>query len=453
MLIRFIVSNFLSFKEETEFNMLASADQKHHKDHIYQKQSLNLLKAAALYGANGAGKSNLIKAIDILKRIVQTGGNETLMLAKKYKLDQECLSLPTSFEVEFVKNNVIYLYGVKIQDDEILEEWLYKSGLGLTDDEIIFHRKIENKIIEIEFSKEYSRTDKDRNNLDFIRNNLVNNNTILLKILSDLKEGFKVIKAVFEWFLKNLIIIFPQSKPEALVPKLIKSKPFKEFANNSLCSFNTGISSIDIDTSPLEGIFEEGNNNYLVEIKNRLEKDSNAMIGIRSRIYSEEIIAMIENEEYVVKRIIGKHQNKKNELIDFYLNEESDGTVRLLELIPALFDFLNIESVVLIDEIDQSIHPVLLKELVKKFVSDQKTKGQFIFTTHEANLLDQSIFRRDEIWFVEKDDGETKLYPLSDFDIRYDLDIRKGYLNGRFGAIPFMGDLQNLNWDQYAEAE
>ena len=85
-------------------------------------------------------------------------------------------------------------------------------------------------------------------------------------------------------------------------------------------------------------------------------------------------------------------------------------------------------------------------------MANPATKGQLIFTTHESNLLDQSIFRRDEIWFVEKHQGATKLYPLSDFTIRLDLDIRKGYLNGRFGAIPFLGNLADLNWEQYAEA-
>jgi len=96
----------------------------------------------------------------------------------------------------------------------------------------------------------------------------------------------------------------------------------------------------------------------------------------------------------------------------------------------------------------------LLKQLIGKFTRNNKTKGQLIFTTHESNLLDQNIFRQDEIWFTEKKStGETALYPLSDFSIRFDLDIQKGYLQGRFGAIPFLGNLQDLNWDIYAEEE
>ena len=109
----------------------------------------------------------------------------------------------------------------------------------------------------------------------------------------------------------------------------------------------------------------------------------------------------------------------------------------------------------IIDEIEQTIHPVLLRELVSKFAMDKQTKGQLVFTTHEAHLLDQEFMRQDEFWFAEKSpEGATSLTPLSDFkDVRYDLDLRKGYLIGRFGAVPFTGDLRHLNWDAYAEAE
>jgi AAA15 family ATPase/GTPase len=111
-------------------------------------------------------------------------------------------------------------------------------------------------------------------------------------------------------------------------------------------------------------------------------------------------------------------------------------------------------SVVVIDEIDQSIHPSLLKSLIRKIMNEERMNGQLIFTTHESNLLDLDIFRQDEIWFAEKKStGETSLYSMSDFKPRYDLDVRKGYLNGRFSAIPFLGNLMDLKWEQYAEEE
>ncbi len=105
----------------------------------------------------------------------------------------------------------------------------------------------------------------------------------------------------------------------------------------------------------------------------------------------------------------------------------------------------------MIDEIERSIHPLLIKELIQKFSHDEHTKGQLIFSTHESNLLDQEIFRPDEIWFAEKDKGATKLSPLSDYREHHTIDIRKGYLNGRYSAIPFLANLRDLNWDTHAE--
>jgi uncharacterized protein len=126
------------------------------------------------------------------------------------------------------------------------------------------------------------------------------------------------------------------------------------------------------------------------------------------------------------------------------LKEQSDGTQRMLDLIPTVNLIEQGEEVVFIDEIDRSLHPKMVKEFLT-FLMSRKTKGQLIFTTHESHLLDLDIFRQDEIWFTEKNDvGATQMYPLSDFKPRYDLDIQKGYLAGRFGAIPFLGNLKDL---------
>ena len=134
-------------------------------------------------------------------------------------------------------------------------------------------------------------------------------------------------------------------------------------------------------------------------------------------------------------------------LIDFEPEEQSDGTRRLLDLIPAIHYVSNKPAVFFIDEIDRSLHPTMVKELLRYFM-EHPAKGQLIFTTHESNLLDLEIFRQDEIWLTEKNKlGATTIYSLSDFKPRYDLDIRKGYLAGRFGAIPFLGNLNDLNWE------
>ncbi len=151
---------------------------------------------------------------------------------------------------------------------------------------------------------------------------------------------------------------------------------------------------------------------------------------------TSEIFCIPYQEKYIlyvpIKRLV------------FLINQD---TVRLLDFVPAFCDIITINKVFIIDEIERSIHPLLIKELIRKFSHDEKTKGQLIFTTHESNLLDQEIFRQDEIWFVEKDkNGSTDLYSLNDFKEHKTIDIRKGYLNGRYGSIPFLGNLRDLNW-------
>ena len=173
------------------------------------------------------------------------------------------------------------------------------------------------------------------------------------------------------------------------------------------------------------------------------------MIGLRSR-RGDEIIIVKENGVINVKQLKLEHKGKNGQLINFNIDEESDGTIRLLDFIPAFQDLISKSKVFLIDEIERSIHPLLIKELVKKFSEDNKSEGQLIFTTHESNLLDQDLFRQDEIWFAEKDkNGITDLYSLSDFKEHKTIDIRKGYLNGRYGSIPFLANLKDLNWHKY----
>jgi len=156
----------------------------------------------------------------------------------------------------------------------------------------------------------------------------------------------------------------------------------------------------------------------------------------------------MEDGRPVVKKAVSYHIGSTGEKVKFELWEESDGTLRLLDFIPFMYMLERLPVTVIVDEIDQSIHPVMLKELVTRIQKNPKNIGQLIFTTHEVNLLDADLFRQDEIWFVEKNHGASHFYRLLDFDTRTDLDIKKGYLAGKFGAIPFLGDGKALHWDK-----
>jgi AAA15 family ATPase/GTPase len=152
----------------------------------------------------------------------------------------------------------------------------------------------------------------------------------------------------------------------------------------------------------------------------------------------------------VTKRLLYHHTTNTPETVAFNAPEESDGTRRLTELLPAFFTALNEPTVFLLDEIERSMHPTLIRVLLEKYASESKALGQIIYTTHETHLLDQDLLRPDEIWFVEKSqNGETRLHSLNDFKFHHTLDVRKGYLHGRFGAIPSLTSLKNQNWNHH----
>ena len=155
-----------------------------------------------------------------------------------------------------------------------------------------------------------------------------------------------------------------------------------------------------------------------------------------------------EGDKFYARRVQARHEVKNN-VYDFELKEESDGTQRIFDFIPMVKSVKTEEYTYVIDELDRSLHPTLVRALVSKIVVDKNMKGQLIFTTHDAGLLDGKVFRNDEIWFAEKDrtTQNTHLYTLDEFKPRADLDIEKGYLNGRFGAIPFLAKLNELNWE------
>ncbi|HAH22802.1 MAG TPA: hypothetical protein DCL77_03395 [Prolixibacteraceae bacterium] len=444
MLIRFVVSNFLSFDEEREFNMLAGSF-KTHKHHVYNTGKVDVLKAAAIYGANGAGKSNLIKAIEFLQETVEKGGIKKSVNDKKFKLNLANKSKPVSFEIEFSIDKKLFAYGVSFNNNEVVEEWLYESGVT-SDDKLVFERKISKSgKPNIKVADKYQKTQKQKFLIELMEESLLKPGELLLGKSEELK--IKEITSMRYNIEKSIVIIHPGSKFQGLVPHLSTSDRFKDFANGLLKTFDTGVSELGIETIDFEKFFGEDDEKIKKEIIEDIQDNESFIIntgsgGIR--------ISKVK-EKYIVEKVVAKHLNSDGNKITFDLTEESDGTQRLLDFIPAFDGILQNDITFIIDEIDQSLHPALLKALVHKIMTNENTKGQLIFTTHESNLLDLEIFRQDEIWFAEKErkTGSTQLYSLSDYKPRYDLDIRKGYLKGRFGAIPFLASLEDLKWQTH----
>lgn len=444
MLVRFIVSNFLSFGEEVEFNMLVGPF-KTHQNHIHEGP-VKTLRSAAIYGANGAGKSNLIKALEFLQDTVHAGGLKSSIDPLKFKLNRENMDRPVSFEIEFVIAKKMYAYGVSFVKSRIVKEWLVESGVS-KDDKLIFNREVDKTgKVSITVAPKYYKSQKQKLLIELIKENLLKNNELFL-----CKDEVLKIKEITDFknkITEGLVVIHPQTKYGGLVRNLTTSNKFRTFANNLLETFDTGVCELGVENVDFDKYFGEDDEALKSNLMIELSQGHSILLNDSGKGV---LVTSDDDGNYVVKKVISNHIDNHGEKIAFELDEESDGTQRLLDFIPAFNAILEHEVTYVIDEVDQSLHPALLKALMKKIMDEETVKGQLIFTTHESNLLDLDIFRQDEIWFVEKGkkDNSSKIYSLSEYKPRYDLDIRKGYLKGRFGAIPFLANLEELNWGDY----
>lgn len=450
MLIRLIINNLLSFGQEKEFNMLPMPRLRTLKNHKYNIDGFNVLKMASIYGANGAGKSNLVKSIQMLEELILS---DTPLINfsenKKFKFSDK--HVPQTFIIEFFQDEKVFLYGLEISNNIITTEELYLSGLGKKDNKLLFERTTDKESKKITLKTPLLQGKEGKILINIIEKNLAKSNKTIFKLLTTLdKPELQNIEIALNWFKNSLVIVTPNAKPSALVQKIDTNNRFKIYTENLMKSFHVGISKIEVEKKTLEEFFGENDLDKLDKILNELDNSKNKMIGLQINGGQEVIITKEENDNVYVKRLQVSHIGKGDREVMFDLDEESDGTIRLLDFAPAFQDIALNKKVYIVDEIERSIHPLLIKELISKFSKDGQSNGQLIFTTHESNLLDQSIFRQDEIWFAEKDkDASTDLYSLSDYKEHNTIDIRKGYLLGRYGAIPFLGNLKDLNWHDY----
>jgi len=453
MLIRFVINNIFSFGSQKEFTLIPNNRLKTLVEHNYQYNDFQILKMASIYGANGAGKSNLIKALSLFKRIITAEGNIRFIKNNEFKFHSKDVNKPQLFAIEFIQDDVPFYYAVEIYENVIKTEELYVSGLGLNEDKLIYERKTDlNNITQIRFLSDFEKDAKSKILKDVLLEDFVKPNELILKLISNRdNEYLQVAKKAYKWFSDTLKIIMPDSQPMALVQRMESDSHFKAYAENIMCSFNVGITAITSEKKEIRDFFGEENENEIHQLIKSVEESKTGMLGLKSR-RGDEIIVLKEGDGVYVKKLKLEHKGENDITVEFDLDEESDGTIRLLDFVPAFYDLVSNKNVYIIDEIERSIHPLIIKEIVSKFSKDESTKGQLIFSTHESNLLDQEIFRTDEIWFTEKSVlGSTKLYSLSDFKEHNTIDIRKGYLNGRYGAIPFLGNLQDLNWHKFQD--
>lgn len=446
MLIRFVLDNVYSFGKQKEFTMIPNSRLRTLENHVVDTGSIELLKLSSIYGANAAGKSNLVKGLDMLRTILVKEQLPVQLSETVFCFQDNLDEVNQVFAVEFVEDKIPYYYGMIIKGGVIIKEELYLSGLGVANDELIFERTTD-EVTELRFSDEFEKDEKSQILKSVLLEDFIKPTKPVLNLLSRRdNKHLEHVRNAYNWFAQTLQIVSPTSRPVALAHKIDVDSDFRDYANTMMCSFNLGVSNLRSESMDPYEFFGQDNDNELEEILRELEESSSKMLGLRTR-KKDELIMVKEGDDVRIKQLVLEHEGRDGRKVEFELDRESDGTIRMLEFIPAFRDVTLKNKVYIIDELERSIHPLLAKELVQKFSFDNNTNGQLIFTTHESNLLDQSIFRQDEIWFVEKDlDGSTDLYSLSDFKEHKTIDIRKGYLNGRYGSIPFIGNLRDLNW-------
>lgn len=449
MLIGFSVRNYKSFKEEQRISLNASKIVRH-KSHVMDIGSRRILKGGLIFGANAGGKSNLIRAINFSKKIV-LGGLDSLDISKShFRIDNSYYEKPGVFEYRIYANGQEYSYGIAISysKQEIISEWLYrieKSGNELC----IFNRNVDESgksTVESDISTSRS---KDMQRLSIYLDDFGETISDVFRkktILSDLAsrgsatEGyFAEINSVFSWF-ERLIVIYPGSK-YTMLNELGSDSSRKSFFQSIMNYFYTGIQSIESQEQEFDfdKLFENIPHAQVEKLKADLYRQT-AHGPFNIRINDQFVKLNRDNNGNVVyNKLILNHGNPDDM---FEYSDESDGTKRLFDLVPILYD-LGKDSVILIDEIDRSLHTKLSQKFLEKFYENNiDNTCQLIATTHDSNLLDLDLIRQDEIWFVERDNfHSSQLYSLNKFRERFDKKIDKEYLLGRYGAIPIFNDL------------
>jgi AAA15 family ATPase/GTPase len=440
MIIRFAIENYKSFKDREEL-LLAAGTYKRLREHVYvSNDGLGLLRSTAIYGGNGAGKTNFISAIQYLKDIVVSGIVSTKEIS--FKLCKNHLKKPTIFEIEYLHDNIKYYYVISILDNIIKEESLYEiTGEGSKKN--IFTRKYDEKNGETDlmFSSFEDVDTLQRERVKVFKDIVAKQPTMTFFNLGA-TLGIESLKHPFEWFTTKLKTIGFNHNRNDLPYVLYKNNDFLKMANQILPSTNVGILKIDLRTWDIFEFFSEEEKPRIKSIIRDLEYLDYISVNRNNINYN---VFKNGTDKYIVAKVVAIHEDVDGDSIPFDLTEESDGTQKLLCIIPALIDTLMKESVYIIDEIESSLHPVLLKELIESYLNmGENYKGQLIFSTHESVLMDLKLFRQDEIWLTEKDYyGASKIYSLAEFNVRFDKSIRKDYLKGKYGDIPFIPK-QNL---------
>ncbi|ARU60606.1 hypothetical protein CBW65_05555 [Tumebacillus avium] len=399
MLLEFSVENFRSIKERLTLSMLAAEEETDLEQNLIHTDAYRegaILRSAVIYGANASGKTNVLRAFEFMVYFIATSHRlqkgDKLIEVSPFRMDESCANSPSKFEVIFIHEGMKYAYGLALDQEQVHEEYLYSFPHGKQ--QLIFERK---NTTDYEFGSDHEEQ-------SLLAKRTLGNASYLA-----LATQFNYSKAnqVFDWFAFQThpwVTLYGLPTFHHTVDIMVDDENSRDMVMGILKSADLGIRDVGI-------------NKY--EINPRLPQK----YDIR---FFREII-----REGIV------------ESFDFKYEEESKGTQRFFNLLGPVVTVLEVGALIIADELENSLHPLMMEQIVKLFNDPVHNPhgAQLIFTTHNTNLLDQRLFRRDQIWFTEKkpETFSTDLYSLCEFVPRQDEDYEAGYLNGRYGAIPFFG--------------
>lgn len=429
MLVQFSLKNYKAFKEEVKLSLIASNyDKGRQEDNLFEvpQFGLKLLKSAVIYGANASGKSKLVEGMNFMKNFVIRSSKETQkgdrIDVHPFLLSTETEHKPSEFEVIFVHDSELFRYGFEVLPDRVVSEWLFHRGK--TKEVEIFFREAQK----FELHKSRFKAAK-----SLVAGKMIRKNALLISVAAQFND--KLAGKVLEWFSKfNIISGLREEGYQGFTMGKTKDAKAKAEILTFLKQADLGIDDLtlqlmDIDNMP---------SNIPKELRDMLER------------------ALKEEEGEVFTDVLATHkkfnaQYRAVEDVQFSMEkEESSGTRKFFALSGPVLETLKDGDVLIGDELDSKLHPNLVCKLAELFNSKENNpnNGQLIFNTHDTNLLSSGLFRRDQIWFTEKDKyGAATLYSLGDFKtdaVRKEENFEKNYIQGKYGAIPYLGDFSQL---------
>lgn len=440
MILRANISNLYSFNEETEISFVAGKSPLHPEQVIRSssRDDISVLKAGIIYGANASGKSNIIHAISLLQKIAL--GSIPKRSIEPFKL-KDSNNQPSKVELEIKVGKQYFAYGVEFTIKGVVEEWLYE--INDRSDKKVYTRKVTIDGNDFSFGT-IDGTNEAQQLIKFISQSTPTTDSFLSEYIKRNGKGISAISVVHTWMKENLKIILPDSRYDGLSVRAEKDEDFAQATKSLLEYFNTGI--VDIRRIEIRKEDVDLPKEILTQILSDAEPGKNVVIS-SSDDHSIYFFETNEDAHTTVYKQKAIHKTIDHVEIPFEMSEESDGSLRLLDFIPMLIDFRLNEAVYLVDEIDRSMHPILSYKLLEYYLTNlsENHDTQLICSTHESNLLSLDLIRADEVWFVEKgNDGASHLTSLAEYKPRQE--IRKGYLQGRYGAIPFFAPIKSLKW-------